>query len=127
MGKSKLRKDPEAVIPLTPPVFHILLALVDRELHGYAIIKDVERRSGGRVRLSTGTLYAAIKRLLDSGWIEDWDERPDPEQDDQRRRYYCLTSFGRAVAQAEARRMVELVGIARQKKLVPRTHGGGTP
>jgi DNA-binding PadR family transcriptional regulator len=115
---SNAGRAPQSVIPLTPPVFHILLALADQERHGYAIIKEVERRSAGKVKLSTGTLYAAVKRLLDEGLIIETDERPRREQDDERRRYYCLTAFGKKVAQAEAHRMVELVEVARKKKLI---------
>jgi DNA-binding PadR family transcriptional regulator len=110
--------DPQTVIPLTQPVFQILLALADSERHGYAIIKEVERRSSGKVKLSTGTLYAAIKRLLDDGLITETDRRPQRERDDERRRYYCLTAFGKKVARAEAHRMVELVEVARKKKLI---------
>lgn len=110
--------DPSAFLPLTPLSFHILLALAHQHRHGYAIIKDVERRSGGIVRPGTGTLYAAIQRLLDDGLIEESDDRPDPEKDDARRRYYVLTRLGRRVARAEARRMDHLVALARQERLL---------
>src|SRR5688572_22320191 len=106
----------EAHRPLTPPVFHVLLALADGEKHGYAILKEVEERTNGKVQLSTGTLYAIIKRLLNDGFIEETDERPD--HDDERRRYYLLTANGRQVAAAEARRMEELVDAARAKRIV---------
>src|SRR5215813_2651858 len=111
-------KDPEieSYLPLTPPVFHVLLAMADSDMHGYAILKEVEERTTGRVMLSTGTLYAIIKRLLNDGLIEEIDERPD--QDDERRRYYVLTGFGRKVAAAEAQRMAEMLEAARTKKLV---------
>ena len=105
-------------VPLTPPVFHILLAVADSERHGYAIIKEVEARTGGKVVLSTGTLYQAIKRLLDDGLIEETSAAPGRGSDDGRRRYYRLTPFGREVAQAEVHRMAQLVDIAHQKKLV---------
>jgi len=108
--------DVDAYLPLTPPVFHVLIALADGEKHGYAILKEVEERTTGRVMLSTGTLYAIIKRLLNDGLIEEIDERPD--QDDERRRYYALTGFGRKVAAAEAQRMAEMLEAARTKKLV---------
>ncbi len=107
-----------SVIPLTPPVFHILLAVADCERHGYAIIKEVEERTGGRVVLSTGTLYQAIKRLLDDDLIEETNATPGRGSADERRRYYRLTPFGREVAQAEVHRMAQLVDIADQKKLV---------
>ena len=95
-------KDVDACLPLTPPVFHVLIALADGQKHGYAVLKEVEERTGGKVQLSTGTLYAIIKRLLNDGLIEEIDERPDG--DDERRRYYSLTDFGKQVAMAEARR-----------------------
>ena len=117
------QRDPavEAYLPLTPPVFHVLIALADGEKHGYAILKEVEERTGAKVQLSTGTLYAIIKRLLNDGLIQEIDERPG--QDDERRRYYALTSFGKKVASAEAERMQEMLEAARIKKLVrkPRT------
>jgi DNA-binding PadR family transcriptional regulator len=114
-------KDVDACLPLTPPVFHVLIALADGRKHGYAILKEVEERTGGKVQLSTGTLYAIIKRLLNDGLIEEIDERPDG--DDERRRYYSLTDFGKQVAMAEARRMEDMLAGARTKKLVrkPRT------
>ena len=117
-GQKMAPKDPEIerYLPLTPPVFHVLLALADGEKHGYAILKEVEERTAGRVQLSTGTLYAIFKRLLNDGVIEEIDERPD--EDDERRRYYGLTEFGKQVAVAEAERMEDLVASARAKKLV---------
>lgn len=105
-------------IPLTPPVFHILLAISDGARHGYAIIKEVEARSRGDVMLSTGTLYAAMKRLLGDGLIEETDSGKGVVNVDERRRYYCLTGLGRKVARAEVNRMVELVSIAEEKRLV---------
>jgi len=115
-------KDREIVAhqPLTPAVFHVLLALADGEKHGYAILKEVKRRTGGRVRLSAGTLYAIIKRCLADGWITESDERPDPALDDERRRYYLLTSYGRRAAVREAERLEALVGMARDKNLPTR-------
>ncbi len=110
----------EDFLPLSPPVFQVMLALADGEKHGYAILKEVEERTEGRVVLSTGTLYAIIKRLLTDGLIEELDERPAPHRDDQRRRYYALTSFGREVAVAEARRMEEILETARSKRLLRR-------
>jgi DNA-binding PadR family transcriptional regulator len=105
-------------LPLTPAVLNILLALADRERHGYGIMREVEGRSGGEVRLGPGTLYGSIKRMLTDGLIEESDERPDPEMDDQRRRYYRITDFGRRVAGAEAERLASLVDTAREKKLL---------
>jgi DNA-binding PadR family transcriptional regulator len=115
--------DPDSYLPLTPPMFQLLLALADGDKHGYAIIKEVEHRTNGRLRLGAGTLYALIKRFADEGLIIECDERPDPSLDDERRRYYRLSERGRAVAAAEARRMEEAVGHARAKSLLrrPRT------
>jgi DNA-binding PadR family transcriptional regulator len=112
--------DPLSLLPLTPAAFHILLALADGERHGYAIMRDVEERSDGDVRLAPGTLYGAIKRMLDQGIVEETDDRPDAEDDDERRRYYRLTRFGRDVVRAEAARLERLVEAARSKKLVAR-------
>ena len=109
---------PEDWIPLTPRVFHILLALVDEEQHGYRIMKEVEVRSDGRVRIGPGTLYEAIHRLVKNGLIEESSERPDAKLDDQRRRYYRLTQMGRGVLAAESDRLAALVGFARTKNLV---------
>src|SRR5215813_2625964 len=103
--------DVESQLPLSPPVFHVLIALADGEKHGYAILKEVEERTSSRVRLGSGTLYAIIKRLLSDGLIQEIDERP--ASDDERRRYYALTAFGRKVAAAEAQRMEEMVAAAR--------------
>ncbi len=105
--------DPEPYLPLTTPMFQVLVALAGGEKHGYAIIKDVHRRTDGKVRLSAGTLYALIKRFVQDGLIVECDERPDPALDDERRRYYRLSDKGRAVAIAEACRMEETVDQAR--------------
>ncbi|HYN85711.1 MAG TPA: PadR family transcriptional regulator [Pyrinomonadaceae bacterium] len=113
-------REPGELLPLTPAVFHILLALADAERHGYGIIKEVEARTDGAVRLGPGTLYGSIKRMLDEGMIEESDERPGPESDDERRRYYRLTDFGRRVATAEAERLSRLVASARAKRLLSR-------
>ena len=109
---------PEDLIPLTPRVFHILLALVDEEQHGYRIMKEVETRSGGKVRIGPGTLYEAIQRLVKNQLIEESSDRPDAELDDKRRRYYKLTQLGRGVLAAESERLAALVGFARSKDLV---------
>ncbi len=104
-------------LPLTAPVFRILLALSDGERHGYAILQEIESKSDGAVSLGTGTLYTAIKRMLASGLIERAESRLDPEHDDERRRYYRITSLGQRVAKAEAARMDSLVGLARAKRV----------
>lgn len=112
------KRDPGELLPLTPAVFHILLALADGERHGYAIIKEVEAGTEGRVRMGPGTLYGSIKRMLGEALIEESDERPDPSLDDERRRYYRLTTFGRRVAVAEAERLSQMVSAARAKNLI---------
>jgi DNA-binding PadR family transcriptional regulator len=109
------RFDPSSVLPLTPPMFQVLLALADGEKHGYAIIKEVARRTGGRVRLRAGTLYTLLHRFDADGWIEEAAERPDPALDDERRRYYRLTERGRAIAVAETARLEETLTHAREK------------
>ncbi len=115
---AKRKSDPELLLPLTPAMFHILLALADRERHGYHIMQEVDERTDGKVRLGPGTLYGSIKRMLADGMIEETDERPDPDIDDERRRYYRLTDFGYRVARAEAERLAGLVRTARRKKLL---------
>ena len=112
------KEKPEAWLPLTPAMFHILLALADKERHGYEIMREVDERSEGKVRLGPGTLYGSVKRMLSDGLIEELDERPDPEHDDERRRYYRLTNLGHRVAVAEAERLERLVKNARAKKLL---------
>src|SRR5437660_4843345 len=104
--------------PLTPAMFHVLLALAGDDLHGYAILKEVELRTGGKVRLSTGTLYGIIKRLLNDGLVVELRSRPAESNDDERRRYYRLTPQGRQVATAEAERMDEILSIARSRNLL---------
>jgi DNA-binding PadR family transcriptional regulator len=113
-------RDADPFLPLTPSMFYVLLALADGEKHGYAIMKEVSLRTGGRVRLSAGTLYGIIKRLVAEGVIEELRERPAAEEDDERRRYYRLTKHGREVAIAEAERLDEALEVARVKKLVGR-------
>jgi DNA-binding PadR family transcriptional regulator len=112
------KEKPEAWLPLTPAMFHILLALADQERHGYDIMREVDQRTEGKMRLGPGTLYGSIKRMLNDRLIEELDERPDPELDDERRRYYRLTDLGRRVAVAEAERLERLVKSARVKKLL---------
>ena len=110
--------DPSEFLPLTPAVFHVLLALADGERHGYAIMQAVAESTGGGITMGPGTLYGTLKRLLDSGLVEEHDERPDPELDDERRRYYRLTALGQGVASAESRRLEALVREARRKGLL---------
>jgi DNA-binding PadR family transcriptional regulator len=111
-------QDPEKLLPLTPAVFHILLALADGERHGYAIMREVAESTGGQLQMGPGTLYGTIKRMMAAELIEESDERPDPALDDERRRYYRLTHFGRRVAAAEAERLNQLVRLARTKQLM---------
>ena len=110
-----MRFTPTAYLPLTPAMLQVLLALADGDKHGYAILKDVARRSGGAVTLRTGTLYTALRRFVDEGLVAETDERPDIHLDDERRRYYRLTERGRAVALAETDRLEETVKQARTK------------
>lgn len=113
-----LQNNPETHEPLTPAMFHVLLALAGDDLHGYAILKEVELRTGGKVKLSTGTLYGIIKRLLADGLIVERRARPVEANDDERRRYYRLTPQGRELAAAEAERMDEVLSIARARNLL---------
>ena len=115
---AKALKHPDDMLPLTPAVFHILLALADGEKHGYGIMQEVRAITEGEIKMGPGTLYGSIKRMLTSDLIMEVDERPDPALDDQRRRYYKLTPFGEHVAAAEARRLMNLVGAARSKQLL---------
>ena len=108
----------DTYLPLTPALFQVLLALADGDKHGYAILKEVDERTHGRVRLSTGTLYGIIKRLLQDGLVQEQSRRPPRAEDDERRRYYRLTLRGRKVASAEALRMEEVLATARAKKLI---------
>jgi DNA-binding PadR family transcriptional regulator len=113
-----LDASPESHLPLTAATFQILLALVDGERHGYAIMTAAAQASEGQVRLGPGTLYGSLKRLLEGGLVAEGGERADPDLDDERRRYYRLTEFGMRVARAEARRMANVVRTARQKQLI---------
>jgi DNA-binding PadR family transcriptional regulator len=110
---------PEDLLPLPSATFHILLALADENRHGYAIIQEVAERTGGALKLSAGTLYRTLQRLLDQGLIIELRERPAPELDDERRRYYRITSLGKRVARAEAGRLAGLVRLARACGLAP--------
>src|SRR5262245_22334015 len=112
-------KEIDGLLPLPPATFHILLALADEDRHGYAIIQDVEARTGGAVRLSAGTLYRSIQRMLEQGLLVETRDRPAPEDDDERRRYYRITPLGTAAAKAETRRLAGLVRMARARGLAP--------
>jgi len=111
--------DIDDLLPLPEAAFHILMAVADDDRHGYAIIQDVAARTDGALKLSPGTLYRSIQRMLEQGLIQETAERPAPELDDERRRYYRITAFGRAVANAEARRLAQLVKLARQSGFAP--------
>ena len=112
------QQDVAALLPLTPLSFQILLALADGERHGYGIMKEIDRRTKGRMTPATGPLYLAAQRLMDNGLIAESEKRPEPELDDQRRKYYKLTEFGRQVAAAEVERMAHLLDVAFEKHLV---------
>jgi len=112
-------KGPSAFLPLPTATFHILLALRDEEKHGYAIMQDVEALSDGAVKIGPGTLYGSIKRMLADGLIEESDERPDPDMDDQRRRYYRCTALGERVCRAEVERLTKLLKNAFPRRAIP--------
>jgi len=114
---SSARPDPHTLIPLSPTIVYILLALADRERHGYSIVKEIECSTDGMVRLFPGTLYRLLKQLVAEGWIVE-NERKDPD-DDQRRRYYRLTRWGRSVVVAESERLLAVVRLAQARKLLP--------
>lgn len=113
------KDDIDAQLPLPPATFHILMALADETRHGYAIIQDVATRTDGDIQLSAGTLYRSIQRMLDDGLIVEERKRPAPALDDERRRYYSITAFGRAVARAELYRLTQLVRLAKARGLTP--------
>ena len=115
--RSPSTTDIERFLPLSPTMFHLLVAVAEQEMHGWAIKKDVARRTDDKIQLSAGTLYGLIKRLLRDGLIEESDRRPPLHWDDERRRYYRTTRFGRRVAQAEIRRMESALKVAHSKRL----------
>ncbi len=117
MGQRNSKSDLERFLPLPGVTFQILVSLAGQDLHGYGIMQDVLQRTGGKMKLSPGTLYAAVRRMLEDGLLVEIDERPDPEEDDERRRYYRLTRLGRDVASAEAARLSALVRQARSNGL----------
>jgi len=110
--------DPEKMLPLTPAVFNILLALADVERHGYSIMQEISSQTEGRLRIGPTTLYRSIKHMLEDGLIIESDERPDPALDDERRRYYRLTSLGQRVATAEIHRLEQTLAVAHSKPLL---------
>jgi DNA-binding PadR family transcriptional regulator len=116
----RTNRDALEMLPLTPAIFHILLTLSDGEKHGYAIMREVENRSAGGLRIGPGTLYRSVQKMLDDGLIEESEDRPHPDVADERRRYYRMTDFGRAVAVAEAQRLAGVVREAQLKKLLPK-------
>jgi DNA-binding PadR family transcriptional regulator len=111
--------DPNDLLPLSVAAFHILVAVADQDRHGYAIMQDVAARTNGALKLSPGTLYGSIRRLLEAGLIDELADRQRPDDDDERRRYYRITPFGRSVAQAEAARLATLLRQARAVGLAP--------
>jgi DNA-binding PadR family transcriptional regulator len=118
-------RDPRDLLPLRPVEFEILLVLAEGDSHGYAIIKEAEERSEGAVRIETGTLYRGIRRLVAAGLVKPSDRRPAPEADDERRRYFAITPFGKAVASAEARRLKAQVEAAGARALLKGVSGEG--
>lgn len=123
MGKPS---KPEDLLPLTPPVFHILVALSGEERHGYGIMQDVARQTNDALQLGPGTLYGCLKRMLAAGMVEESEERPDPALDDERRRYYRMTALGRRVVRAEAQRLADAVDAAKARRLFDRPKAGVT-
>ena len=115
---SEKHPQPDSFLPLPPATFHILMALAEEQRHGYAIIQQVAARTDGELVLSAGTLYRSIQRMLEQGLIVETDERPAPELDDERRRYYAITMLGESVARAETRRLAQLVKLARASGFV---------
>ena len=121
-----MSKDPTELLPLAPAQVHIMTALADGEKHGYAVMREVEQMTDGEVTMGPGTLYGAVKRMLSAGLIEETEERPDPEIDDERRRYYRLTGFGARVLTAETARLERIVRRAQAKQAARRLEPGGT-
>jgi len=113
-----MHEDVQGLLPLTPTVFHMLLALADGEKHGYGIMRAVEEETQGQMQIRTGSLYGSIRRMIEAGLIEETNERPDPELDDERRRYYGLTDFGRRVLTAEAARIAQAMAVIQKKHLL---------
>ena len=122
MSSASPERDPGALLPLTPAAFHVLVALADAELHGYAVIKEVSTRTAGRVELGTGTLYGIIKRLLAEGLVVESKRRPAAAHDDERRRYYRLTPFGKLVVIAETKRLEAMVEAAKATQMLRKVY-----
>jgi len=120
-------RGPDEFLPLTPAMLDIMVALGDDELHGYGIMQEVRRRTGGQRRLAPGTLYRSLRQMQERGLVAEAEERPDPGLDDERRRYYRLTDLGRKVATAEVERLEGLVSAARSKGLAPKARPAGVP
>ena len=114
-----MTNDADALLPLPPVTLHILVALAEEDRHGYAIMQEVAARTGGAIRLGAATLYRSVQRMLEQGLIAEVSARPAPELDDERRRYYRITPFGRTVAKAEARRLAQMLKLARASGLAP--------
>ena len=111
-------RDPRSLLPLTPLAFHVMLALADEHRHGYGIIREVESRTDGLIRLRSGTLYTLLQRLLTEELIVESKDRPEPEDDDERRRYYAVTGLGRRVLAAETRRLEAAISEAKRKNVL---------
>jgi DNA-binding PadR family transcriptional regulator len=116
-------KDLDDFLPLTPSVFHILVALSEGERHGYGIMRQVAEDTGGSLRLGPGTLYGCLQRMLAAGLVQESDWRPDPHLDDERRRYYRISHFGARVVRVEAKRLATAVTAARARRLLPKESG----
>jgi len=121
---TEAERDPHDLLPLPPAQLYILLALADGDKHGYAVMSEVERMTDGEVSMGPGTLYGAIKRMLNADLIEESDDRPDPELDDERRRYYRVSGFGARVLPAEPARLEQLVRTAEARKVAVRLQPG---
>jgi len=119
MPGSRVTPTPDSLLPLKPVVFQVLLSLVDGERHGYALVQDIAERTAAQIDLQPGNLYRVLKAMLDEGVIEESERRQAPDRDDERRRYYRITPFGRKVAMAEAARLDQIVADARARKLIP--------
>ena len=127
MGDETRVPEPDGYLPLTPAVLDIVVALGDDELHGYGIMREVRRRTGGRRRLAPGTLYRSLRQMQEKGLVAESEARPEADLDDERRRYYRLTELGRRVAVAEVERLEGVVRAARWKGLAPGTRPSGAP
>jgi DNA-binding PadR family transcriptional regulator len=123
MTRSEPVRTPDSLLPLKPVVFQVLLSLVDGERHGYALVQDIAERTAAKIDLEPGNLYRVLKSMLEEGVIEESERRPAPDRDDERRRYYRMTAFGRKVAMAEAARLDRIVEDARARNLIPAVPG----